>query len=158
MATPGGGTQSVPHQRRADTVAAMRRIDRERPEQQSRTGRTRCDLPEPHGADDATVLDRDERQPPRGLAAGAQAFGGLREADRPIGQVEQRLAGGGVGWLLKTDGDHGTLPVFLVPALRQGWGGRAQASPCKQGKAATRWRCQMWMVFSGEKPLKATAA
>ena len=60
--------------------------------------------------------------------------------------------------LLKADGDHGTLPAFLVPALRQGWGGRAQAFPCKQGKAATRWRCQMWMVFSGEKPLKATEA
>ena len=155
MAAPCRGAQRMPHQRRADAAAALRRIDGERAEQQRRAGRARRDLPEPDGADDAAVLDRDEGQPARRLAAGAQAFGGLREADRAIGGVEQRLAGAasdGFSWRMVT-----MAPPVSCPCLAAG-SGRSRAGSPLLGTATRPTERQMWMVFSGAKPLKATEA
>ena len=83
-------------------LAAVR-MHGERAEQQRGAVGARRHLPEPDRADDAAVLDRDERQPARGRAAGAQALRRLGEADRAVGGVEQRLAGGSVGRLLLAD-------------------------------------------------------
>jgi len=144
VAAFGCGPERVAHQGRADAAAALCRIDGERPEQQRRAGRSGRHGPQPHGAYDAAVLDRDKAQPARRRPAGPQPLGGLLEADRAIGGVKQRLARGGVGRSLKANGQHGTLPVFLVPR-RSGQGlGRRAAEPSPQaGKVAALRFCQM---------------
>src|SRR5271156_2171184 len=80
------------HQRRADTAIAIVRMHRERAEQKRRAARTGGDMPEPHGADDTAALDRDQRQPVRGLTAFAEPLRGLSETACAIGLVQQGFA------------------------------------------------------------------
>ena len=143
MAAPGGGAQArarisaepMPRLRCAGSTASG-------PSSSAGALRAGRDVPQPDGADDAAVLDRDERQPARRRAAGAQPLRRLLEADRAVGGVEQRLAGGGVGRLLMADGEHGTLPAFLgPPACGQGWEGARRSSPAKRG--GRQRRCAM---------------
>ena len=129
--TPLRVVHGAAHQRRADTAVAIGRIDGERPEQKGLTAGSGHDLPEPDRADHAAVLDRDERQSVGGIAAFAQLVRGLAEADRTVGGVEQLLAPPPDRPL------RSRRMVTIVISLRGG---------------------QMWTVFSGAKPLKATAA
>ena len=70
------------HQRRCRCRGCGVGMHRERAEQQRRAAAPGRDVPEPHGADDAAVFDRDERQAVGRQAAFAQALGGLGEAAR----------------------------------------------------------------------------
>ena len=126
-------------------------MHRERPEQQGRAAGPRGHVPEAHAADEAAAFDRRERQPVGRQAAFAQPLGGLGEARLAEAQIEQRLAGANILRKLLADRGHGQLLPALAPSapsVRTDWGRGA-------GLAGSR-RCQMWTVFSGEKPLKAT--
>ena len=128
-------------------------MNRERAEQQRRAARAGGDIPQPHGADDAAVIDRDQRQPVRRQAAFAQPLGRLGETRGAIGLVEQRLARRDVGDFFFPDGHHDPLLSAVAP--------RRPACPprCGEGRGGRRsQRGQMWKVRSGAKPLKATAA
>jgi hypothetical protein len=90
-------------------------MHRERAEQQSGAAAACGDMPQPHGAEDAAFLQRDEREPVGRLAALAQAAGRFAVALGAIGDVKQRLAGEGVDRTFGSDGQHGhsTFPVIL---------------------------------------------
>ena len=125
-------------------------MHRERPEQQGRAAGPRGHVPEAHAADEAAVFDRRERQPVGRQAAFAQPLGGLGEARLAEAQIEQRLAGANILHKLLADRGHGQL----LPALHRA---RRQFERLGKGsRQAGSRRCQMWTVFSGEKPLKAT--
>ena len=106
MAELAGRPQAVTHQRAADATALAVAGDRDRSEQQSGLLRSGRDIPQPHGADDAPVLDRDERQPFGRQPAVAQALRRLGEAALAEGLIEQRFARRDVERSFLTDRDH----------------------------------------------------
>ena len=114
MAELLGRPQRMAHQRRADAAVLAVARDRDRPEQQRRPLRPGGDVPQPHGADDAPVLGRDERQSVGRQPAVAQALRGLGEAAFAEGLIEQRFARDNVAGGLLTDRDHGHALPRLV--------------------------------------------
>ena len=71
---------------------------------------------------------------------------------RPEGRVKQPLPRRDVGRAFVADRDHGHSQ--LLPALKKG--GVVQNLVEGEPDCAGSRRCQMWTVFSGEKPLNAT--
>jgi hypothetical protein len=94
------------HQLRADATTAAIRMHRKRPEQQRRAARAGPHVPEPHGADNAAALGRDERKLFRRPAPFAKPLGGLAEPGRTVCGVEQRLARNDIGRPFVADRDH----------------------------------------------------
>ena len=107
MAAPARLGDGAIHQRGADAAAAALRIDGQRAEKERRSVEAGRDVPQPHGADDAAVVGRDERQADGGQPADAQPLAGLGEARLAERAVEQRLARGDVAGTFMADGNHG---------------------------------------------------
>ena len=110
-------------------------------------------VPQPHGADDAAVLDRRERQPFGRQAAFAQRAPRLGEARRPEGRVEQALARRDVGRAFLAD--RSIMANSFQPS-RKGFVSRTEGEPGSRLTRRLPVGGQMWTVFSGGKPLKAT--
>ena len=128
-----------------------RAVDRERAEQQCRPRRPGGDVPEPDGADDA-VRFRSRRTTARRPA------GGLRAAARPPWRSARRRRRGRAAPRAPRCRSSVSLRIVVmansfprlaprrIPNVMEG-------EPAVAGSR----RCQMWTVFSGAKPLKATA-
>src|SRR5262249_12480732 len=104
-------------------------------------------------ADDALIVFRSEGQAFCRQASFAQALCGLAKPPFAKGAIEQRFAGRNIDGKLVTDRDHG---IPLLPALSRGRIQTERSGGRRAGRGRLR-RCQMWTVFSGAKPLKATA-
>lgn len=106
VAELGGLLQALADERPADALAAQRRLDGHRAEQQGVRSVTDADVPEADGAEDVPPVLGDEGEPVGRQAAVPQSLRGLPVAPRPEGAVEQVLdAIGGVGCFV-TDRDH----------------------------------------------------
>ena len=147
MAAPGGGSRSACRiSAAADAAAAVSRIDGERPEQQRRAVRAGRHVPQPHGADDAAVLDRDEGQPAarahgrRAAAATACRSGPGRRRRRAAPRARRRRTVSPGGW-----SSMALLPVFLSLCRCAAWvgeGARRTSPASGEGRARLRV-CQM---------------
>ena len=106
------------HQRRADAAAAVVRGDGERPEQQRRPRRAGGDVPQPHGADDAAAVGRDERQPvaPAGGPRAAARTSCWKRAVPKRGRAAPRAPRRRDEFLADRDHDH----ARVLPPARAG--------------------------------------
>ena len=102
------------HQRRADAAAAALRIDGERAEEKRRPVEAGRNVPQPHGADDAAVVGRDEGQAGGGQPADAQPLAGLGEAGLAERAVEQGLARGDIGGTFMADRRPWAVPIVGI--------------------------------------------
>jgi len=91
MAARRSRSERVLHQRGADAELAARAIDRERAEHQRGTA-SGIDMPQPHGADQAALVDRRKRQTFRRTAAIAQPLAGARIPAHAKAGVKQSFA------------------------------------------------------------------
>jgi hypothetical protein len=105
MAHGLGLSEARPHQRPADALAAPRRVDRERT-QEERRPLAQPDRPVADGAHEFARLARDEAEFLERGDAVTIAVGGLLEAVGPEGEVEQGLDGGPVERAFGGDREH----------------------------------------------------
>ena len=106
MAEHAGSGDGEPHESGADAFALRRRIDSERPEQQSRLA-AGPHVPKADRADEFVAVAGDERQSTRRFTSSAEAFRWLQHAGRAHHAVEQGFPGAGFRRRLRGEDDHG---------------------------------------------------
>jgi hypothetical protein len=95
------------HEHAADALSAHRFLDRYRPEQQRRTGRSRFDIPKADRADEpAGLVVCGEGEPLSGKPAFPQTFGGFPTPLGSEGAIEQGFPRRDIALALVRNGDH----------------------------------------------------